>query len=338
MRIGFNPNKDKIITASECFHQVIVPVYIPNQEGYFKDSLPILRNCLESLSKTSHSKTFLTVVNNGSCSEVKEYLDDLYSKELIQELIHTANIGKLNAILKGLTGHPFELVTIADADVLFLNNWQKASYAVFEAFPKTGSVSTTPNSKMARYFTSNVIFDSFFSKRLKFTNVVNPRAMKMFAKSIGNEHLFNELHLKKILTIENDSTTAVVGSGHFVATYRGAVFKEVKTRYSQFSLGGASEGELLDKRVTDLGFWRLSTQDNYTFHMGNTHEAWMSEQIRQLSDVQNDIAVPQLKKVNDTRFSSWIKQSVFSRIIFRKPFWEMFLRYKGLTKQQTKIY
>ena len=107
MRIGFNPNKDKILTASEYFHQVIVPVYIPNQEGYFKDSLQVLKYCLESLFKTSHNKTYFTVVNNGSCAEVKNYLDSLYQEEKLQELIHTTGIGKLNAILKGLTGHQF---------------------------------------------------------------------------------------------------------------------------------------------------------------------------------------------------------------------------------------
>jgi len=42
MRIGFNPHKDKIQEVSEYVHQVIIPVYIPNQEGYFKDSLIFL--------------------------------------------------------------------------------------------------------------------------------------------------------------------------------------------------------------------------------------------------------------------------------------------------------
>ena len=59
-----------------------------------------------------HSKTFITIVNNGSCNEIKVYLDDLLDKNAIQELIHTQNIGKLNAILKGISGHQFELVTI----------------------------------------------------------------------------------------------------------------------------------------------------------------------------------------------------------------------------------
>lgn len=49
MRVGLNPNKDKIIENTDFFHQVIVPVYIPHQNDYFKDSFQILKFCLESL-------------------------------------------------------------------------------------------------------------------------------------------------------------------------------------------------------------------------------------------------------------------------------------------------
>ena len=86
MRIGFNPHKDKIQVASDYFHQVIIPVYIPNQEGYFKDSFAILKLCLESLFKTIHEKTFVTIVNNGSDISVANYLDLLLKENKIREL------------------------------------------------------------------------------------------------------------------------------------------------------------------------------------------------------------------------------------------------------------
>ena len=61
MRLGFNPHKDKIQEVSDYGHQVVIPVYIPNQEGYFKDSFTILKLCLNSLFKTSHIQTYFTV-------------------------------------------------------------------------------------------------------------------------------------------------------------------------------------------------------------------------------------------------------------------------------------
>ena len=138
MRKGLNPHKDKPQEQSEFVHQIIIPVYIPNQEEYFKDSFRILQICLESLFKTVHKKTFISVINNGSCNEVKEYLDGLFISKKIHEVIHTTNIGKLNSIVKGLVGNNIELVTIADSDVFFLENWQQQTVKTFNAFPKTG--------------------------------------------------------------------------------------------------------------------------------------------------------------------------------------------------------
>ncbi len=94
MRVGFNPNKDKVLQKSDFFHQVIVPVYIPHQNDYFKDSFQILQFCLESLFKTCHYKTYITVVNNGSCNEVFAYLNQLQQEGKLQEVIHTNANGK----------------------------------------------------------------------------------------------------------------------------------------------------------------------------------------------------------------------------------------------------
>ena len=338
MRIGFNPNKDKIQEPNEFFHQVIVPVYIPNQEGYFKDSFAILQYCLQSLFKTSYPKTYFSIINNGSCAEVVHYLNVLYQENKIQELIHTTNIGKLNAVLKGITGQQFPLITIADADVLFLNDWQKATYQIFETFPKSGVVSTTPSSKMIRHFTSNVLFENILSNQMSFTQVANPDAMKSFAESVGNPSLYNKYHLEKYLTLSKGNIKAVIGAGHFVATYRGSIFDDLEQRNSIYCLGGNSEGNILDKPVVKKGFWRLSTENNYTFHMGNVKEYWMEEVLNSLSI---DYSTPDAMNFEDKDYSNiWnsFLMKFFSRILFRKPFWHFYIRYKGLNKEEAKQY
>jgi hypothetical protein len=339
MRIGFNPNKDKVQLPNDFFHQVIVPVYIPNQQGYFKDSLVILRYCLDSLFKTSHSKTYFTIINNGSCADVVAYLNQLHQENKIHELIHINNVGKLNAVLKGITGQQFPLITITDADVLFLNDWQKVTYQIFETFPRAGAVSTTPSSKMIRYFTSNVLFNNVLSNKMKFTQVVNPKAMRAFAESIGNPSLYNECHLKKYLTISKGNVKAVIGAGHFVATYRASIFDNLEQRNSIYCLGGNSEGDILDKPVVKNGFWRLSTENNYTYHMGNTVEDWISKKMEDLIEskyIYN--VIPKLENVSPSNFLNGFKNKVFSRIIFRKPLWQLFLRYKGLSSEEANNY
>jgi len=338
MRTGFNPNKDKELLKSDFWHQVIVPVYIPDQQGYFKDSFQILIYCLESLFKTSHSKTYFTIVNNGSGDEVVNYLNQLHKDGKIQEIIHTTSIGKLNAILKGLTGQQFPLITITDADVLFLSDWQKSTYNVFEAFPKTGVVSPVPNSKLLRYYTAPVIWNNLFSKGCNFTKVENSEAMLAFAKSIGNPSLFQKVHLDKNLTISDKNVTALIGAGHFVATYKGICFDNLQHRFSNFSLGGDSEQKLLDRPANELGLWRLSTQQNFAYHMGNTKEDWMIEELDKI--IENNSNFNGIELSQKVYSSIWNKFIIkfFSKFIFQKSIWLFYIKYKGLNKDEAAKY
>lgn len=339
MRIGFNPNKDKAQEGNDFFHQVIIPVYIPNHEGYFKDSFQILKYCLESLLKTIHLKTFITVVNNGSCREVTDYLNELYNKERIHEIIHTANIGKLNAVLKGVVGHKFDIITVTDADVLFLNDWQKETYSVFNAFPKAGAISPTPSSKVIKQYTYNILFEKFFSKKLKFSEVKNREAMLSFASSIGNPEFYNEAHLKSYLTVSNDNVKAVIGAGHFVTTYRGTIFNNFKNRFSNFKMGGSSEVMFLDKPVVDQGYWRLSTEDNFAYHMGNVIESWMGERVSTLEDRSHvEIEIPSLKINFSLKIIRFIQAGFFWKTLSKKIIWIWFLQFKGLDKINSKKY
>lgn len=338
MRVGFNPNKDQPTEKSNYNHQVIVPVYIPNQENYFKDSFQILQYCLESLFKTSHSKTYFTVVNNGSCEVVKNYLNLLQTENKIHEVIHTTDIGKLNAVLKGITGHQFPLLTITDADVLFLNDWQKATYEVLEAFPKAGAICAAPSSKVLKQSTSSLIVPYLFSAKLSFTKVVNPKAMQMFATSIGAPEFYSKTHLEKYLTIKKKKIEAVVGAGHFMTTYRGEIFDALNARFSPYALGGTSEGKLLDEPVNDLGYWRLATADNYVLHLGNVVESWMQYEVdtqKKCEDLEVFLRVD--NKEIPSRNWAVLNKIIFSFVV-RKPIWKLFLRYKGLTKEEAQNY
>ncbi|CAM3670659.1 glycosyltransferase [Flavobacterium chungbukense] len=338
MRIGFNPNKDQQNNDLVYFHQIIIPVYIPNQENYFKDSLAILKLSLESLFRTVHKKTFITIVNNGSCQEVKNYLQELYLNEKIHELLDTTNIGKLNAILKGIVGHNFPLITITDSDVLFLKGWQDATYSVFDNFPKAGIVCPTPSSRSLRTFTSNIYWDKILSKDLSFSKVKNPFALKNFANSIGSPDFYNEAHIEKYFTISNKNEKAVVGAGHFAGTYRGIIFNDLKIKYSNYKLGGDSESKILDIPVVQNDLWRLSTSDNYAYHMGNVVENWMNDEVSKLQPNQTstDFFLKPVKL--GSKWTYFIKSKIFGKIILNKKVMKYFIRYKGLSKEESENY
>ncbi len=336
MRIGNNPHKDKAIQQSYYLHQVIIPIYIPNHEGYFKDSFKIFKLCLQSLFVTIHNKTFITIVNNGSNSELKEYLNVLYQEKKIHEVIHTENIGKLNAILKGLAGNAIEMVTISDSDVLFLPNWQLETVKIFKEVPKAGVVGIVPQFKMYEANCGNVLFDNLLSKNLKFLPVKNPDALIRFYDSIGWDRAYNQDYLAYNLGLEiNPHLKVLIGSGHFVATYKKDIFEEITT-YLPYKLGGISEA-YLDKAPLKKDYWRLNTEDNYAYHMGNTFEDWMEAVPYQ------DQAVACLcsnfqksRKLNALIY--FIKNRLFVKFISIKVLVKLFLKWKELPKEMIKKY
>lgn len=336
MRVGFNPHKDQLQEQSGYVHQIIVPLYIPNQEGYFKDSFSIFKLCMSSLFATIHNKTFITIVNNGSGDFVKEYLNELLEDNKIHEVIHTHNIGKLNAILKGLTGNNIELVTISDSDVMFLENWQNETANVFTKLPKVGVVGIVPQFKTYEVNCGTIIFDNFFSKNLKFLPVKNTAALIRFYDSIGWDRTYNQDYLKYNLGLEiNVDFKVLIGSGHFVATYKKDMFEEITT-YIGYKLGGASEG-YLDKAPLKKGYWRVTTYDNYGYHMGNTLEDWMK--VETLSDEFKKYPRANFKKnKNQSNIAYFIKNRIFIKFISNKVLVKLFLRWKKLPKAMIKNY
>ncbi|MEX0996577.1 MAG: glycosyltransferase [Flavobacteriaceae bacterium] len=331
MRIGKNPAKDKKLSKSNYHHQVIVPVYIPNAEGYFEDSFKILKICLSSLFKTIHSNTFITVVNNGSSENVINYLNTLLSERLIHEVIHTSNIGKINAILKGVVGQNFKLVTITDADVLFLNGWQEATYELFKAFPKAGVVSPVPLFRKQLEYTQSFHFDYFFSKKVRFSPVKNPEAMTLFAKSIGWPRL-DEKWKDLIMTVTKNNVTAVVGAPHFVATYKSELFDEVPSLFSTEYLGNRVVQKFFDTLVVKFNAYRLSTYDNYAYHLGNVKEDWMEEELKQLKQNTKNPSHINFKKLTRNNFGLNLKTKTINMLFSFRFVKNAYYKYKGLSK------
>ena len=337
MRTGINPQKSKLLQSPDFFHQVIMPVYIPNNEDYFEDSFNILKISVDSLLKTCHSKTFFSIVNNGSCKEVEDYLDALFKSGSIHELIHTSNIGKVNAVNKALVGQAFPLITISDSDVLFLNHWQKSVYEVYTNFPKTVAVCTTPNSRTLKTLTENIYFDCLFSKSLRFTEVKDSKAMIDFVKSIGNDNFFRAIHLKKNLTVNRNGISALVGAGHYVCTYRNDAL-HTNFEFTNKLLGRKAM-DSIDLEIVKKGYWRLSTEFNFTYHMGNFTEDWMYEKLNDLVEENQDIAKPELATFKSSPLMNWFKLNIFGSLLFsRHIFWKSFLCFIGLIKEEAKDY
>jgi hypothetical protein len=336
MRKGKNPSKDIIVQQNESNHRFIVPLYIPNEEGYYEDAFRIFTYCLFSANKTSISQLKVSVISNGSCDAVNSKLLQLQQEGQIDELIiEKDSIGKINSILKALRNAEERLITITDADVLFCNGWEEAIVEVFEAFPKAGAVSPVPIFRTHLRLTSNIWLRYFFSKKLWFRPVRNPQAMTRFANSIGWSWL--DIKYKDVIATlhAKNGTVAVVGCSHFVVTYKREVFEKLPKGNSVFQLGGDSELAYTDEPVLKMGGYRLATYDNYAFHMGNTSEEWMKETFDELHDAEKSIhnyeALPRLKK---SRLKYYVSEKFFKKIFTYKILHKFILKQKGLTVNQ----
>lgn len=336
MRIGSNPNKEINQEQSEFIHQIIVPVYIPNEEGYFVDAFKILQLCLNSLFDTVHDRTYITIVNNGSCQRVVKYLDELFSAKKIKELIHTDNIGKINAVLKGLSGNNIELVTITDADVLFLPDWQSETTKVFVAIPKAGVVGIVPQLRMFMTNCGNVLFDNLFRNNLKFIEVKNPEGIIHFYESIGWGRDYNPDYLKLGLGLEYDTLKCFVGAGHFVGTYKKDVFEELFAFIGGKKVAGIGEA-YIDNKALEKDYWRLTTHGNYAYHMGNVYEDWM-EKASENTSVMNYSNFNFAKRRKLDSFSYFVKNRLFKKLISIKWLAKLFLKWKKLPKEMIEKY
>ena len=341
MRKGINPTKGgKLVIKEPCDHRIIIPLHIPNEEGYFKDAFKIFELCLFSILKTAQSKVKVSIISNKCSHEVNERLLQLCNAHNVDELIiEKEGIGKINSLLKALRTVEERLVTITDADVLFLNNWEKEVVNIFNQFPQAGAVCPVPVYRKYLDLTANIWVRNLFSKKLKFSPVKDVPALEMFAKSIGWTHLPEEFGDSIGTLTSKKGTTAVLGCSHFVATYKTEVFKTLPETNSPYLIDGDSEFLYMDKPVALVDGYRLATYTNNAYHLGNVLEPWMQPKFDELTqESQEFIDYSDLKELKPSRLSYVISNKLFKRMMKIKPVLRYILKSKGLNKTQVFNY
>lgn len=341
MRKGENKSKEQKILQDNCNHRVIMPLHIPNELDYYSQAFEIFEMAILSLKKTSSYNYKLSIIGDNCCEAVNVKLHQLFLEDTIDELIlENHNIGKINAILKVLNTVNEDFVTITDADVLFLSDWDEEIFKIFKNFPKAAVVSPTPVFRKQMSYTANIWVDNFFSKKLQFRKVKNPDALEKFAQSLGWTSLENRFK-DVIVTLESHdkSTIAVVGAPHFVATYRKEYLRKRPENNAFFKLGGNSEGQYLDKPPFKADGYRLATYDNYAYHMGNKIDSWLSDEYESLleKDIKKNINLKPSINPKKLIFKKLIEK-LFLKLISNRKYYNYILRKKGLTSEQLKSF
>ncbi|MEM9681361.1 MAG: glycosyltransferase family A protein, partial [Bacteroidota bacterium] len=317
----------------EHYHRVIIPIYIPNlTEDYFKDGLTIFKLCIQSLLQTIHSKTRISLIDNGCCQEVQDYLTTLYKEnDAIDQLLNSKiNLGKVNAIYSAVKSNLEPLITISDADVMFLPKWQQEVEQIMKDFPECGMVSPVPSSKGYRSeFVNSTVYYGVFKGKIAFKDVLDPDGLIKFQESIGRE-MYDKIHLEKYLTLSNKRNTAVIGCGHFVATMRAEVFYSSPPEVCQHKIVGGSESTYFDEPNDVGGFLRLATMNNLAYHLGNVFEPWMKEKMDHIAKTPKpEHTLETLPKAKSVGIFGYKLGKLLRKLLF-KTFKKQYFSIKGI--------
>lgn len=325
MREGVNPNSSKKIQNDSTSHRIIIPIYIPNFQGYFKDSLNVLKVCITSLLKTVNTDTAITLISNASCNEVNEYLNSLKKEDKIDKVVFNKNnVGKMNAIISETRASFEEYITFSDADVFFDKGWLKETFLMFQNVPKAGYVSMNPTPQNFAYAESTILDNLYallFNKQ-KTSNICSFEDLEHFHKSIGrNIDSTKEMLNKKIFCLKKYNY--IIGAGHFCCTIKKTeTLKQVPLKKSNIAASGGSEAIYLDIPFNKTGLWKLSSPKAYVWHMGNVLEKeWSNKKLENLTDfVEDSFAFNNLinrKKINFIKFLPY-KFRIFLVKVLRK--------------------
>lgn len=279
MRVGSNPQKQEKKVIMTTNHRIVVVVYIPNEEGFYKDSLAVFKSCLDSLVYTINANAVITVVNNGSYFKVVDLLARYLKEQKIDTLIsHNVNIGKIDAQIGAARGAREKMVTLTDSDILFVTGWQENTEEIFAKFTNVGSVSPIPVRTGLYAGTSSVLKHIVF-KKLRFKFMPIPENFKNYNRFLNSINWDLETHSDNLWpVVESNGVRAIIGSAHQVLTIdRDILFTTSPSNPSLTLVGGNSEHNYVDTPIDKSGKLRLATYNNYAYHIGNKLEDWMND-------------------------------------------------------------
>ena len=130
--------------------------------------------------------------------------------------------------------------------------------------------------------------------------------MVLFPTSIGRDMYEGPQYCMNDNLLSNGTIRAILGAGHFVATFRREVFRFAPDKPSKKKVSGQSENKYLDVPVERAGLLRLGTSRILAHHMGNKFEPWHRE-VLERSRTNERAAYPQIRGRSLVR---WIPQRV----------------------------
>jgi hypothetical protein len=284
-RYGINPARDKNANYTPSRVTAGMVSYIPNLEGYFAHKLEVLKLSLESLIRSAGSQCDIMILNNGSCQQVRDYLERQLDAGRIDYLIHSQrNLGVIGGFKVLFNAVPGEIIAYSDDDVLYYPGWLEAHLRILETYPRAGMISGAPVGYSSEHALSAVRdFIDSAPESLQVTEKPRNKDWEAsWAESTGRiaaDHLADcektpNLHLIYL------GVEAVQSAKHFqFITPKKMIIKAFSREWS-----GSLMDDLvaLDESVNRMGYLRLSTPTRYSRHIGNALTEETVEEAQQL--------------------------------------------------------
>jgi len=323
--IGRNPLKEIPKERDSADITVTTVTYIPALEGYWEQSLDVLKLCLGSLLRNTREPFDLMVFDNGSCEEARRYLSSLHAAGKIQYLILSdANVGKAAAVNFMFGAAPGRYVAYTDSDVLFYPHWLEESIKVLNTFDRAGMVSglpfRPPGQDSRELFEANVaLAESLPGVAVERGDLIPGEYLSEHARSLG----YPLPTVEGVGCRDLKVTKAGVSAFGFGSHFQYVTTREVIRASGPLQVGatGLSKHELSwDHRISELNLLRLALVKPYVRHLGNTLQ---EEDLIELERVAGS-NIPERRMRDAPRlspparfFSLLIKIGLFRRVVKR---------------------
>ena len=283
MRIGQNPARQGITAYVPRRLGVATLVYIPHREGYFAQSLDILRVQVESLRVHTCEAFDLFVFDNGSHPQIQQELQSWQQQGLVDWLfLSRQNLGKTGALNWILGAMPNEVICFTDSDVYFRSGWLQESLKVFDAAPLAGVVSGQP-------CFSDVLNrqGKAYLKLLEGPTRVHEywpeaRIIQEYARGLGGgEDRIRNYSSRPLPVVEFGSpgVKAVMGASHMQFVIHRDLARQVIPLPAETGLS-PEEDRVFNQRIDEAGYLHCSLLEPYVVHMGNSIDEALANEIK----------------------------------------------------------
>ena len=272
-RHGQNPMRWVKENNSHSDISISTVTHIPFLDGYYEESLDILKLCLESLLKNTKLSFDLYVFDNGSCKEVIDYLKDLYDKNHINYLIlSNDNIGKVGAWNNLFGVAQGKYICYMDSDVYFTNGWLEETLEIFKSFPNAGMVTAQPARRHLPKYCNSTIDGARkdVNIEIKEGDLLPKAYLNACAYGLGRtpDEYYKLIEGENDILLTSGGKKAFVSADHFQFVIKKDLIKSLLPLENTVPLGPEAVYQL-DDQVDRKNAWRLSTTKYLVHHIGN---------------------------------------------------------------------